>query len=107
MGVGYLSRAATAPATAEATATTTAASADAHHAHHHQRNHAGQAADQHAGAQPPGERAGAASRHQAAQLAAMVTNPRYYQTHRRDRHLQHKASVILQRMRQAELPQAE
>lgn len=44
---------------------------------------------------------------QAAQLAAMVTNPRYYQTHRRDRHLQHKAAVILQRMRQAELPQTE
>ena len=41
---------------------------------------------------------------QAAQLAAMVTNPRYYQTHRYDRRLQRKASIILQRMRQADLP---
>jgi monofunctional biosynthetic peptidoglycan transglycosylase len=35
----------------------------------------------------------------------MVTNPRYYQTHRYDRRLQRKASIILQRMRQADLPQ--
>jgi monofunctional glycosyltransferase len=42
---------------------------------------------------------------QAAQLAAMVTNPRYYQTHRSDRRLLRKTSIILQRMRQADLPQ--
>jgi monofunctional glycosyltransferase len=42
---------------------------------------------------------------QAAQLAAMVTNPRYYQTHRSDRRLLRKTSIILQRMHQADLPQ--
>jgi len=41
---------------------------------------------------------------QAAYLAAMVTNPRYYQLHRNDRHLLHKAGVIMQRMRSADLP---
>ena len=43
---------------------------------------------------------------QAALLAAMVTNPRYYQTHRTDRHLLHKAGVIQRRMGGADLPQA-
>lgn len=41
---------------------------------------------------------------QSAYLAAMVTNPRYYQTHRRSAHLLHKSSVILKRMRQSDIP---
>ena len=44
------------------------------------------------------------SAYQAAYLAAMVTNPRYYQTHRQNRHLLYKTNLILQRMRSAELP---
>lgn len=42
---------------------------------------------------------------QAAKLAAMVTNPRYYQLHLTDRRLLRKASIIQQRMAQADLPQ--
>ena len=41
---------------------------------------------------------------QSAYLAAMVTNPRYYQTHRRSAHLLHKSAVILKRMRQSDIP---
>lgn len=41
---------------------------------------------------------------QSAYLAAMVTNPRYYQTHRRSTHLLHKSAVILKRMRQSDIP---
>lgn len=37
---------------------------------------------------------------QAAKLAAMVTNPRYYDKHRQDRHLQRKTRIILKRMGQ-------
>lgn len=44
------------------------------------------------------------SAYQAAYLAAMVPNPRYYQTHRRSAHLLHKTSVILKRMRQSDIP---
>lgn len=41
---------------------------------------------------------------QAAKLAAMVPNPRYYDTHRRDRRLLRKTSIILRRMGSSELP---
>lgn len=41
---------------------------------------------------------------QAAQLAAMVPNPRYYDTHRATRLLLRKARVIAARMPQAEIP---
>ncbi|WP_081741517.1 monofunctional biosynthetic peptidoglycan transglycosylase [Tolumonas lignilytica] len=41
---------------------------------------------------------------QSAYLAAMVTNPRFYQTHRRSAHLLHKAGVILKRMHQSDIP---
>ena len=41
---------------------------------------------------------------QSAYLAAMVTNPRYYQTHRRSAHLLHKSAVILRRMSQSDIP---
>lgn len=44
---------------------------------------------------------------QAAHLAAMVTNPRYYEDHQHDRHLQFKTGIILKRMSQADLPQAD
>ena len=44
------------------------------------------------------------SAYQSAYLAAMVTNPRYYQAHRRSAHLSHKAGVILRRMRQSDIP---
>lgn len=44
------------------------------------------------------------SAYQSAYLAAMVTNPRYYQTHRRSAHLSHKTRVILKRMRQSDIP---
>ena len=44
------------------------------------------------------------SAYQAAYLAAMVPNPRYYQTHRRSAHLLHKTSVILKGMRQSDIP---
>lgn len=42
--------------------------------------------------------------YQAAYLAAMVPNPRYYQTHRRSAHLLHKTNVILKRMSQSDIP---
>jgi len=41
---------------------------------------------------------------QSAYLAAMVTNPRYYQTHRRSAHLLHKSTVLMKRMRQSDIP---
>ncbi len=41
---------------------------------------------------------------QAAQLAAMVTNPRYYDGHRTARGLQRKSSIILARMPSAQVP---
>ena len=44
------------------------------------------------------------SPYQAAQLAAMVPNPRYYDTHRSARGLQKKTGIILSRMGDVELP---
>jgi monofunctional biosynthetic peptidoglycan transglycosylase len=44
------------------------------------------------------------SPYQAAQLAAMVPNPRYYDTHRSARGLQKKTGIILDRMSAVELP---
>ena len=41
---------------------------------------------------------------QAARLAAMVPNPRYYDTHRETRGLLHKTEIILARMDDAEIP---
>lgn len=41
---------------------------------------------------------------QAARLAAMVPNPRYYDTHRNDRWLARKTGIILARMNQAVIP---
>ncbi len=41
---------------------------------------------------------------QAAKLAAMVPNPRYYDKHREARGLQRKTGIILARMNQAEIP---
>ena len=41
---------------------------------------------------------------QAAMLAAMVPNPRYYDTHREARGLQRKTGIILGRMNDAEIP---
>ena len=41
---------------------------------------------------------------QAAKLAAMVPNPRYYDTHRNARGLAKKTGIVLARMGQAELP---
>jgi monofunctional biosynthetic peptidoglycan transglycosylase len=41
---------------------------------------------------------------QAAQLAAMVTNPRYYDAHRTARGLQRKSGIILARMPAAQVP---
>lgn len=41
---------------------------------------------------------------QAAKLAAMVPNPRYYDTHREARGLLRKTSIILERMNSAEIP---
>jgi monofunctional biosynthetic peptidoglycan transglycosylase len=41
---------------------------------------------------------------QAAKLAAMVPNPRYYDTHREARGLQRKTDIILGRMGDAEIP---
>lgn len=41
---------------------------------------------------------------QAAQLAAMVPNPRFYDNHRGARGLANKTEIILQRMSQAEVP---
>lgn len=44
------------------------------------------------------------SAEQAATLAAMVPNPRYYDKHREARGLQQKAGIILWRMSEAEIP---
>ncbi len=44
------------------------------------------------------------SMQQAAKLAAMVPNPRYYDTHREARGLLRKTDIILARMRGAEIP---
>jgi len=41
---------------------------------------------------------------QAARLAAMIPNPRYYDHHRQTRYLQYRAGVILARMRSADVP---
>ncbi|MBI1175035.1 MAG: monofunctional biosynthetic peptidoglycan transglycosylase [Sideroxydans sp.] len=41
---------------------------------------------------------------QAAKLAAMVPNPRYYDTHREARGLMRKTEIILSRMNQADIP---
>ncbi len=41
---------------------------------------------------------------QAAKLAAMVPNPRYYDAHRQARGLMRKTSIILHRMNQADIP---
>lgn len=41
---------------------------------------------------------------QAAKLAAMVSNPRYYDTHRSDRRLARKTAILLRRMNYAEIP---
>lgn len=42
--------------------------------------------------------------YQAAYLAAMVPNPRYYQDHRSTRHLQWKTSILLKRLKQSDIP---
>ena len=44
------------------------------------------------------------SAEQAAKLAAMVPNPRYYDNHREARGLQQKTAIILGRMDRAEIP---
>jgi monofunctional biosynthetic peptidoglycan transglycosylase len=44
------------------------------------------------------------SAEQAAKLAAMVPNPRYYDSHREARGLQRKTGIILERMNSAEIP---
>lgn len=44
------------------------------------------------------------STEQAAKLAAMVPNPRYYDTHREARGLLRKTGIILERMNSAEIP---
>ena len=41
---------------------------------------------------------------QAARLAGMVPNPRYYDTHRNDRSLARKAAIIQRRMAYADVP---
>jgi monofunctional glycosyltransferase len=41
---------------------------------------------------------------QAAKLAAMIPNPRYFDTHRNARRLARKTNIILRRMVAAELP---
>ncbi|AOY02352.1 monofunctional biosynthetic peptidoglycan transglycosylase [Jeongeupia sp. USM3] len=41
---------------------------------------------------------------QSAKLAAMVTNPRYYDAHRGDRRLARKAAIIVRRMPYADIP---
>ncbi|XBM02392.1 monofunctional biosynthetic peptidoglycan transglycosylase [Chitinibacter sp. FCG-7] len=43
-------------------------------------------------------------RAQAAKMAAMVTNPRYYDTHRNDRRLLRKSAIIQRRMAYADIP---
>lgn len=49
-------------------------------------------------------RAGQLSATQAARLAAMVPNPRYYDKHRSDPLLEKKTNLILSRMHRAEIP---
>lgn len=44
------------------------------------------------------------SREQAALLAAMLPNPRYYQEHRQDRKLQYRKRMILRYMRHSQVP---
>jgi len=44
------------------------------------------------------------SANQSAKLAAMVTNPRYYDTHRTGRKLLRKTNIILVRMKHAQIP---
>jgi len=44
------------------------------------------------------------SPYQAAKLAAMVPNPRYYEKHREARGLEQKTNIVLSRMREAEIP---
>jgi len=44
------------------------------------------------------------SREQAAKLAAMVPNPRFYDDHRNTRYLNRRTATILARMRMSELP---
>ncbi|WP_148714366.1 monofunctional biosynthetic peptidoglycan transglycosylase [Chitinolyticbacter meiyuanensis] len=51
-----------------------------------------------------GGRAASLSRAQSARLAAMVTNPRYYDVHRGDRRLARKAAIIQRRMGYADIP---
>lgn len=51
-----------------------------------------------------GTSAAALGAEQAAQLAAMVPNPRFYDGHRAARGLAKKTEIILQRMNQAEVP---
>lgn len=42
--------------------------------------------------------------HQAAWLAAIIPNPRFYDEHRHSRHLLHKAAILQRRMPQVEVP---
>lgn len=44
------------------------------------------------------------SRQQAALLISMLPNPKYFETHLNDRHLQNKTQIILRRMASANLP---
>ena len=44
------------------------------------------------------------SREQAAFLAALLPNPKYYQNHRNDRTLQYRKRLILKYMRHSDLP---
>lgn len=46
------------------------------------------------------------SREQAAFLAALLPNPKYYQNHRNDRTLQYRKRLILKYMRHSELPKS-
>ena len=45
------------------------------------------------------------SREQAAFLAAVLPNPKYYQDHRNDRKLQYRKRLILKYMRSSQIPQ--
>ncbi|HSC79732.1 MAG TPA: monofunctional biosynthetic peptidoglycan transglycosylase [Chitinolyticbacter sp.] len=51
-----------------------------------------------------GARAASLGRNQAARLAAMVPNPRYYDAHRGDRRLARKTAIIQRRMGYADIP---
>ncbi|GAA5786736.1 monofunctional biosynthetic peptidoglycan transglycosylase [Chitiniphilus shinanonensis] len=51
-----------------------------------------------------GKGAARLSSYEAARLAAMVTNPRYYDTHRGDRRLARKTAIIQRRMGYADIP---